>query len=1022
MATNREERFLERQRGAGARDINLAFDLELPGITRVSKTPLKPQKSGRSKKTPQPETLPPRSTRKTPNSTRNVPALQAGRTPATARRRTTKAKTTAGTGSEVEAVAPGQASEAVERSTGGASTKKRKALDEIPETEAASSPKKRRKRKSIGQQTLKKKPRAPLKPNTTTEPSNTPLPVEETEDVDTKNAETAAEEPDATGEDLAKPGRLTGVAKRAARRTQTTQKPPGQKLKPSLRTQRSKTKPPATRQETFEADEEIARSVHEPAKIESPTELTAPAETDSKPKPRKRKRKAIVQSPRKRKKPTRREPALGYGEIEEEAMAESQEGPAIIPTAAVALSVAKTNKRGRKPKSIPCGHAEPFGELLDTSQTNAKAEPVRLQESQPDNELAAINQITAATVVDKKGRKKGRKPKLVREQQAVPSEELINPCSTFAEAEPAQTEQYRPENEQPAISSAKTAAPLGRKGSKRGRKSKSALEQQPEPSEETTGPSPTAAEADPTQIEQLQQESRLSATDPTGGAVSVESKGKKRGRKPKSIPNEKPYPPDELVDPSSAPVEAEPAQTEQSEAEKEPSQPVEDAVSPKRKGRKRKSIGQAQRPRKKAMVKTAPDGQSDKEITHPDIKPIDTSAGATMAPAPKRKGRPKKPPVTLQQNEDVAVERAMPERSQPAVTSKRRGRPKQPVSTAGEAKPEDTTQQPAESLDPEIPLVKKPRKKMVEPIPPNEPGLPVEKPYAPTAVLEPEPHLSPSVKKRGRPKKQAPTNSPPAGVLTRIAISDPPKAQPRCRAPKAPPMATTQAPVSAPDPATTPLDPVHSIEECDDPLSDHASSRPPRSKPKPKKSKSTAITTKPHAPSSRLLPDTKATTSSNRPTATAKDDITSDRTQHPARNNNPPHIRHPPPPSTDDPSENPIPPSTAAEADIQARLASLSASVKKRKAEMGARMINAPPPPPSTSAPASRAVAAKPQRGGLEGFVFSRVKAKRRKVLGAEEEEAGGRRSDEGDELDPGLQALLSRVKGVGGGGVVRTF
>ncbi|KAL8739742.1 MAG: hypothetical protein Q9184_008569, partial [Pyrenodesmia sp. 2 TL-2023] len=176
IGEDREERFLERQRGAGARNINLAFDLELPGITRVSKTPLKPQKSGRSKKTPQAEALPPRSTRKTPKPTRVVPALPAGRTPATARRRTTKAKATARTASEIETVAPGQASEAVERTTGGASTKKRKALDEIPEIEAASSPKKRKKRKSIGQQTLKRKPRAPLKPKNPTALPNTALP------------------------------------------------------------------------------------------------------------------------------------------------------------------------------------------------------------------------------------------------------------------------------------------------------------------------------------------------------------------------------------------------------------------------------------------------------------------------------------------------------------------------------------------------------------------------------------------------------------------------------------------------------------------------------------------------------------------------------------------------------------------------------------------------------------------------------------------------------------------------------
>ncbi|MCJ1471932.1 hypothetical protein MMC13_000573 [Lambiella insularis] len=80
MASNREERFLMRQRGAGARQLrNSGFEFILPGSSR---SPLKPLASGRSRRTPVQNNKIQSSTRKTPKFTPLVPQQSSRRTPA----------------------------------------------------------------------------------------------------------------------------------------------------------------------------------------------------------------------------------------------------------------------------------------------------------------------------------------------------------------------------------------------------------------------------------------------------------------------------------------------------------------------------------------------------------------------------------------------------------------------------------------------------------------------------------------------------------------------------------------------------------------------------------------------------------------------------------------------------------------------------------------------------------------------------------------------------------------------------
>ncbi|MCJ1373382.1 Mucin-21 [Loxospora ochrophaea] len=106
MATNRQERFLMRQRGAGARQIqDFGFDIPLPGAQIA---PLAPVRSGRARRTPQPDLQPQRSSRRTPKlqtlmsqrSSRQTPKpaplaarRSTGRTPATTRTQRSKKPT-----------------------------------------------------------------------------------------------------------------------------------------------------------------------------------------------------------------------------------------------------------------------------------------------------------------------------------------------------------------------------------------------------------------------------------------------------------------------------------------------------------------------------------------------------------------------------------------------------------------------------------------------------------------------------------------------------------------------------------------------------------------------------------------------------------------------------------------------------------------------------------------------------------------------------------------------------------------
>ncbi|KAL8866835.1 MAG: hypothetical protein Q9174_006052, partial [Haloplaca sp. 1 TL-2023] len=168
----REERFQMRQRGAGSRDIQLSFDLELPGLPKLSISPLLPRKSAGSKSALQPDDLSPPK-HPTPKVRKSKPAISLKRNPARAGRgkiNTAEEEVKSLRKKPLESSSMSVTNRQVARDV---ATRKRKLapgiLDGTDEGTRLASPKKKRKRRSIGQQSMGRKAKVPVKPRATRE-------------------------------------------------------------------------------------------------------------------------------------------------------------------------------------------------------------------------------------------------------------------------------------------------------------------------------------------------------------------------------------------------------------------------------------------------------------------------------------------------------------------------------------------------------------------------------------------------------------------------------------------------------------------------------------------------------------------------------------------------------------------------------------------------------------------------------------------------------------------------------------
>ncbi|KAL8714633.1 MAG: hypothetical protein Q9220_001581 [cf. Caloplaca sp. 1 TL-2023] len=199
MAGNREERFLMRQRGAGTRDIELAFDLQLPGISKFSRTPLKTQSPSRSRKLPQPESARLRSTRRTPKSAAVLSKSISRKTPATARGNKSKKGITPSKDVIETTVHDPKGSQDTSHDDDGIAIKRRKTAASAPQSRnilpTTAVPRTRRKRKSIGQQSLIRRSRRPTIPSKSIPLLDASLETKEVEPTELKSGEDQVDEP-----------------------------------------------------------------------------------------------------------------------------------------------------------------------------------------------------------------------------------------------------------------------------------------------------------------------------------------------------------------------------------------------------------------------------------------------------------------------------------------------------------------------------------------------------------------------------------------------------------------------------------------------------------------------------------------------------------------------------------------------------------------------------------------------------------------------------------------------------------
>ncbi|KAL8958646.1 MAG: hypothetical protein Q9183_005793, partial [Haloplaca sp. 2 TL-2023] len=167
MMVGREERFQMRQRGAGSRDIQLSFDLELPGLPKSSRSPLVPRKSTGSMIAPQADVVPSLKSHPTPRARKSKPALSSKRTPATARQGKINAVEGDMKSSRKKPLKSSSMSVTNLQGIRDDVTRKRKIapgiLDGTDEMTSVASPKKKRKRRSIGQQSVGRRAKASLK-------------------------------------------------------------------------------------------------------------------------------------------------------------------------------------------------------------------------------------------------------------------------------------------------------------------------------------------------------------------------------------------------------------------------------------------------------------------------------------------------------------------------------------------------------------------------------------------------------------------------------------------------------------------------------------------------------------------------------------------------------------------------------------------------------------------------------------------------------------------------------------------
>ncbi|KAL9591412.1 MAG: hypothetical protein Q9179_007749, partial [Wetmoreana sp. 5 TL-2023] len=367
--------------GAGTRDIQLFFDLELPGLPKVSRSPFKSQKSARFSKFAQPGPIPSLATRRTPKVTKTNPTVSSRRTPATARERQTKAMVTDRVAADKEVVLD----PSTQRDKEATLTKKRKVAPEfmegIEEVLHTSAPRKRRKRKSIGQQSLRTKFRAYPASKTSLENSTSCLSSAKIEKSLMDQAKVLAEEPLEVGKEKPDATEMRIDAGDAV--VSHVPKPPKRRKRKSIgQIQRSKKRLKPLRQDFKEENVEVAGVDFEAADGRHPRDALSMNENAAA-KPERQKRKHLVQGSEEGKEPPEEAPLPTTTEPEE-TPASTQKASPLVKTAKTSPSKGKPRKRGRKPRTLSDNEAKPVTEYVEPAQGVVDPEATQAEPPSPD--------------------------------------------------------------------------------------------------------------------------------------------------------------------------------------------------------------------------------------------------------------------------------------------------------------------------------------------------------------------------------------------------------------------------------------------------------------------------------------------------------------------------------------------------------------------------------------------------------------------------------------------------------------
>ncbi|KAI4256001.1 MAG: hypothetical protein L6R42_006442 [Xanthoria sp. 1 TBL-2021] len=400
MAANRDERFLMRQRGAGTRDINLTFDLQLPGVPTISRSPMRPPKPGRS----QPDLPNLKATRQTPKLKKATPRLVAKRTLATANNATPR---TAVRGDNVERPAISKhssVSEAPQQVSQGISAQKRKIDLNLAEgtTEDPELPptKRRKKRKSIGQNSTRKKARAPPLAKKTIQDSKQSNKTKEVEEVPPEPMELVPEKnPQASeipsdSKTMQHPAQALGVA-------QVTKEPKRRKRKSIGQIQKPKKTPKLAGQATVHARSDDVEQQQIPIVADASVEERS--QTVEKPKPQRCKPNAVTESSKRRKSPMQRMPSPHFATHIPDVLRGE-----LIPDRCIGNIVAaeQPKRRGRKPNATV---KDKIDNPKEVSNLPMAVLDIQGQEGEPPQLGEAVPEADEASAVLKQTRKK-RKP------------------------------------------------------------------------------------------------------------------------------------------------------------------------------------------------------------------------------------------------------------------------------------------------------------------------------------------------------------------------------------------------------------------------------------------------------------------------------------------------------------------------------------------------------------------------------------------------------------------------------------